>query len=60
MIGRAVVANGAVVTTTSWSWRARVSVGPTWAYSGFVKLPTGLTDAVRVAPRSCTALVAAR
>ena len=60
MIGRTAIANGAVATTTSRS-SARSSFGePTWAYSGSVKLPIGLTGAVRVIPRFCTALVAAR
>ena len=60
MIGRVVTANGTVATTTSWSRRAWASVGPTWAYSGSVKLPIGVAGGLRVAPRSCTALVAAR
>ena len=60
MIGRAVVANGTLATTTSWSRRAWASVGPTWAYSGSVKLPIGLACGLMVTPRFSTALVAAR
>jgi hypothetical protein len=41
MIGRAVVANGTLATTTSWSRRPWASVSPTWAYTGSVKLPIG-------------------
>ena len=50
---------GTTVTTTSCEARAFASVSPTWAYSGSVKLPIGLTwsGSDVVGPR--TALVAA-
>ena len=59
MIVRVVESKRTTADTTSWVSRAFASVRPTWAYSGSVKLPIGLTwsPSVIVAPR--TALVAA-
>ena len=44
MIGRGTTSNRSVATVTSWVFRAAVSVRPTDAYSGSVKLPIGLTS----------------
>ena len=47
MIGRGIESKRSVPTTTSWVSRAAASVSPTEAYSGSVKLPSGLTSAGR-------------
>ncbi len=59
MIGRGSESKRTVATTASWACRAAVSVSPTEAYSGSVKLPIGLTWAGSAVFRPRTALVAA-
>src|SRR6478752_3409680 len=59
MMGRRASLYGTLATTTACPSRASASVSPTWAYSGSVKLPTGLawSPVANVGPS--TALVAA-
>src|SRR3954454_8209708 len=58
MIGRGRESKPSVPTATSWASRATASVSPTEAYSGSVKLPTGLTSAGRASAAPTVALIA--
>ena len=59
IIVRVVVSKGRTAVRTSCVSRAFASVRPTWAYSGSVKLPIGLTASPIAVVGPSTALVAA-
>ena len=51
VIERGMESKPSVPTTTSWVSRAVASLSPTEAYSGSMKLPSGLTSGGRARPR---------